>query len=351
MRISILIKNNKLAFKSLLSLARKSKSAKFIQFEADDKILATAFHPEMQITLVLQGEITEQGTSIIPLDLIEKGLKTSILNIEDDVISFGEEPDGLFGKPNFTDVAFTQGTIDVKFYGNDTHLENGLGDGLNVNQALEITSALKNACKFLDKEEVKLKVNGVFFDAKNQTIASTDGFRLFTQKLSFKFADENALIPSEIIPFLTENLIGSSAYISKNYLNIQSPTSRYSVLLLQDQFPDYIKVLPQEKEMRELPLSIKAKQAIYETEKLIETNEIKIDLDDSDRMKLSSGSYEWIENRLEGKTKAVNFNINHLTQILALTDHVYYSTNKYFANSPFLFKRENVRIMLMPNKD
>jgi len=333
MEVHFHVKQNRQHLRSLISLSKKNKTSRAVKFECfNNTIKATATNNDFILSCILDGSIYEDGIVFLPTDVLDKAMRSSTIILKDDRISYGEEPDGLFSQGDIETVEFTQ----LEFTSKEDDFETFTG---------------KNAVRFLSKEEGKNKITGVYYDPTNRNIVSTDGTKLFTQKLTFEFVNQKALIPADAIPILADNLINAHASVKDCHLNIQNATTRYSILLVNESFPNYLNVMPKDADLEKINISARGKQALYESEKVIDTPIMKIDVDERSTLRLTNteSQYVWQENEFQGKERSVNFNINNLTQVLALTENIYCNPRN-FSSAPFLFTKDNVKILLMPTK-
>ncbi len=349
MEIHFHIKPNRQHLRSLINLSKKNKTIRAIKFEClDNTIKATATNNDFMLSCLLEGSVYDNGEVYLPTDVLDKVMKSSSIVLKDDTISYGEEPEGLFSQGEIETLNFTQTPFNLK----DDTFEVFTGKKISQAQAIELGYALKNAVRFLSKDEGKNKITGIYYDPSNRNIVSTDGTKLFTQKLTFEFLNAKALIPADAIPILVDNLINANASVKDCHLNIQNATTRYSILLINETFPNYLNIMPKDNDLEKIDLSARGKQALYESEKLTDTPTMKIDIDERSTLRLSNqeSQYEWQENEFQGKERSVNFNINNLTQVLALTENIYCNP-KNFSSAPFLFTKDAIKILLMPTKN
>ncbi len=352
MEVHFSIKTNRSALRSLINLSKKNKTIKAIKFECLDNIIkATATNNDFILSCLLEGSIYENGIVYLPTDILDKAMKSSVVNINDTTIKFGEEPDGLFSQGNMDKVPYTQIKSSDFILAVKDDFEFISGKKIQNNQAIELGSALKNASRFLPRDESKTEMNGIFYDHVNHTIASTDGIKLFTQQISFPFVNQSILIPSDAIDILCGHLHNAVANIEDCYLNIQTTNIRYSILLKEQQFPKYQNILPKESDLEKINISARGRQALYESEKLIDSPVMKIDIDERSSLRLtnSDSGYKWEEGEFYGKERTINFHMGHLTHVLALTENVYCNP-KNFSASPFVFTKDDIKILLMPTK-
>jgi DNA polymerase III sliding clamp (beta) subunit (PCNA family) len=348
MEVHFHVKQNRQHLRSLINLSKKNKSTRAVKFECiNNTIKATATNNDFILSCILDGSIYDDGIVFLPTDVLDKAMKSSTIILKDGHISYGEEPDGLFSQGDIETVEFTQHEFPIK----EDDFEVFTGKKISQAQAIELGYALKNAVRFLSKEEGKNKITGVYYDPTNRNIVSTDGTKLFTQKLTFEFVNQKALIPADAIPILADNLINAHASVKDCHLNIQNATTRYSILLVNETFPNYLNVMPKDTDLEKINISARGKQALYESEKVIDTPIMKIDVDERSTLRLTNAEsqYVWQENEFQGKERSVNFNINNLTQVLALTENIYCNPRN-FSSAPFLFTKDNVKILLMPTK-
>jgi DNA polymerase III sliding clamp (beta) subunit (PCNA family) len=348
MEIHFHVKPNRQHLRSLINLSKKNKTTRAIKFECfDNTIKATATNNDFMLSCLLEGSIYEDGEVFLPTESLDKVMKSSTIILRDTSITHGEEPEGLFSQGDTETLNFTE----TPFILDDDTFETFSGKKITQAQAIELGYALKNAVRFLSKEEGKNKTTGVYYDHLNRNVVSTDGTKLFTQKISFDFLNAKALIPADAIPILVDNLINANANVKDNHLNIQNATTRYSILLINDVFPNYQVIMPKDTDLEKINISARGKQALYESEKVIDTPIMKIDVDERSTLRLTNteSQYVWQENEFQGKERSVTFNINNLTQVLALTENIYCNP-KNFSSAPFLFTKDSVKILLMPTK-
>ncbi len=228
---------------------RSSLSNILIEIKSN-QIMLTASDLEITISILLETEVIEEGTTSLPA----KKLNQVINELQEESISISSKEDGYvdisgLSKKNGTHIRLMSSP--AKDYPNVPSLSKDTFTEIPVNLLMEVLSHTSFA---MAKEDARYIFNGLFVISEGSrcTFVSTDGRRLALVHRDFSYDlpfSEGIILPhktvKELQKFSDTDQKGSVAYDNvekKVYFKIGNVTVISK--LIEGNFPDYNKVVP-----------------------------------------------------------------------------------------------------------
>lgn len=214
------------------------------------KINITAGNLEATLTKILPGKIEEEGEVLVPA----KTLLSVLSSLPAGKVYFKKE----------------KGALVIKSENSESQIKTETGEEYPQNESNEEgkvavdTAFLKEAGKKVlfsaSEDETRAALTGVLFEREAGKIraVATDGFRLsFLEKKDKSAAGfDKILLPKTTLALLLQILEEDGEEMSvaledgKKRVGFFSKTTKLSSLLIQEDFPDYRKIVPQEYETK-----------------------------------------------------------------------------------------------------
>ncbi len=294
----------------------------------DNQLLLQTTDIEHAITITISAKSEKTGSVAVDSEIFNHVVQN---RSQDDVLSLEFKEQRLY--INTKNSSSTISIQDHSEFPTIPHIEAD-GDSKHINlKTKEFIQGLQTVSFAASKSTIKAELSSVYvnYEAGRLYFVCTDGFRLIEQvyKIDLGLDEFSFLLPVKsagIISKLFNSEDSINLFINDNQLAIQNENIYFTCRLLVGNFPDYKKLIPQEKETSVVVL----KDDVFNVLKLStvfsnEFHEVVLNIDPKNKLcELTSQNKDVginqtnISGALEGDPLTVTFNHRFLSEVLTV---------------------------------